>query len=43
MIVPRQSAAGGIETIIGVGSTLADTLDRIMLDTDLAGLPVLER
>lgn len=37
MIVPRQSAAGGIETIIG------DTFDRIMLDTDLAGLPVLER
>ncbi|MFB9578870.1 AAA family ATPase [Streptomyces yanii] len=33
---------GGIETVIGADSTLTETVDRIMLDTGLAGLPALE-
>jgi hypothetical protein len=31
--------SGGIETVIGAGSTLEETVDRIMRDTGLAGLP----
>ncbi|MGW2706302.1 kinase [Streptomyces sp. NPDC001340] len=34
---------GGIETVIGADSTLAATVDRIMLDTGLACLPALDR
>ncbi|KJK40790.1 kinase [Streptomyces variegatus] len=30
---------GGVETVIGADSTLRETVDRIMLDTGLAGLP----
>ncbi|MGA5200290.1 kinase [Streptomyces variegatus] len=30
---------GGVETVIGADSTLGETVDRIMLDTGLAGLP----
>jgi predicted ABC-type ATPase len=33
---------GGIETVIEADSTLAETVDRIMLDTGLTGLPALE-
>jgi hypothetical protein len=33
---------GGIETVIGPDSTLMETVDRIMLDTGLAGLPALD-
>jgi predicted kinase len=33
---------GGIETVIGADSALKATIDRIMLDTGLAGLPALE-
>ncbi|MFF4041395.1 hypothetical protein [Streptomyces sp. NPDC001816] len=34
---------GGIETVIGADSTLAATVDRIMLDTGLACLPASDR
>ncbi|MGW2563070.1 hypothetical protein ACWCXB_28265 [Streptomyces sp. NPDC001514] len=34
---------GGIETVIGADSTLNELVDRIVLDTGLAGLPALER
>jgi hypothetical protein len=30
---------GGIETVIGADSTLRESVDRVMLDTGLAGLP----
>ncbi|MFH9616361.1 kinase [Streptomyces pratensis] len=33
---------GGVETVIGADSTLAGTVDRLMLDTGLAGLAPLE-
>jgi predicted kinase len=33
---------GGVETVIGADSTLSKTVDRIMLDTGLAGLPTLD-
>jgi predicted kinase len=33
---------GGVETVIGADSTLSETVDRIMLDTGLAGLPTLD-
>ncbi|MET9579230.1 MULTISPECIES: AAA family ATPase [Streptomyces] len=33
---------GGVETVIGADSTLRETVDRIMLDTGLAGLPALD-
>jgi predicted ATPase len=33
---------GGIETFIGADSTLGETVDRIMLDTGLAGLPAID-
>lgn len=32
---------GGVETVMGADSTLAETVVRIMLDTGLAGLPAL--
>ncbi|WP_198655591.1 kinase [Streptomyces geranii] len=35
--------SGGTETVIGADSTLRETVDRIMLDTGLAGLPALDR
>ncbi|WP_327250170.1 AAA family ATPase [Streptomyces sp. NBC_01320] len=34
---------GGVETVIGADSTVTETVDRIMLDTGLVGLPALER
>ncbi|MFI9761485.1 AAA family ATPase [Streptomyces sp. NPDC051963] len=34
---------GGTETVIGAGSTLEETVDRIMLETGLADLPALDR
>ncbi|MDQ1041144.1 putative kinase [Streptomyces sp. V3I8] len=34
---------GATETVIGADSTLKETVDRIMLDTGLAGLPALDR
>ncbi|MER6983252.1 kinase [Streptomyces carpinensis] len=40
---PLDLLPGGVETVIGAGSTLAATVDRIMLDTGLAGLPALDR
>jgi hypothetical protein len=39
---PLDLLPGGIETVIGDGSTLEATVDRIMLDTGLAGLPARE-
>lgn len=39
---PLDLLPGGIETVIGADSTLTGTVDRIMLDTGLAGLPALE-
>ncbi|MFD5482757.1 P-loop NTPase family protein [Streptomyces hawaiiensis] len=33
---------GGIETVIGADSTLGQTVDRIMVDTGLAGLPAID-
>lgn len=35
----RDMLPGGVETIIGADSTLIHTVDRIMCDTGLAGLP----
>ncbi|MGX1885464.1 AAA family ATPase [Streptomyces sp. NPDC055287] len=34
---------GGTETVIGTDSTLTETVDRILYDTGLAGLPALDR
>lgn len=34
--------SGGVETVVEADSTLTDTVDRIMLDTGLAGLPAME-
>ena len=34
--------SGGVETVVGPDSTLSETVDRIMIDTGLAGLPALE-
>jgi hypothetical protein len=34
---------GGTETVIGANSILTETVDRIMLDTNLAGLPALDQ
>ncbi|MFF5370919.1 AAA family ATPase [Streptomyces sp. NPDC013187] len=34
---------GGIETVIGADSTLPQTVDRIMVDTGLSGLPERDR
>ncbi|MFJ3644132.1 AAA family ATPase [Streptomyces sp. NPDC090108] len=39
----RDLLPGGVETVIGAGSTLHETVDRIMLDTGLNGLPSLDR
>ncbi|MEV5731422.1 hypothetical protein AB0N50_37700 [Streptomyces pharetrae] len=39
----RDLLPGQVETVIGADSTLAATVDRIMLDTDLAGLPAMDR
>ncbi|MER5185709.1 AAA family ATPase [Streptomyces sp. NPDC002896] len=39
---PLDLLPGGIETVVGADSTLTETVDRIMLDTGLAGLPALE-
>jgi hypothetical protein len=35
--------SGDVETVIDADSTLKETVDRIMLDTGLAGLPAFER
>ncbi|MCX4481650.1 kinase [Streptomyces cellulosae] len=34
---------GAVETVIDASSTLTETVDRIMLDTGLAGLPAIDR
>ncbi|WP_432076828.1 kinase [Streptomyces wuyuanensis] len=34
---------GGVETVIGADSTMSETVDRIMSDTGLVGLPARER
>ncbi|NEB04100.1 kinase [Streptomyces sp. SID13726] len=34
---------GGIETVVGADSTMSETVDRIMLDSGLAGLPAVDR
>ncbi|WP_406100423.1 AAA family ATPase [Streptomyces sp. NBC_01013] len=39
---PLDLLPGSIETVIDAGSTVADTIDRIMHDTDLARLAPLE-
>lgn len=39
----RDLLPGGIETVIGARSTLAETVERIMFDTGLAGLSAAER
>jgi hypothetical protein len=39
---PLDLRPGGIETVVGADSTLAETVDRIMLDIGLAGLLALE-
>lgn len=38
----RDLLPGGVETVIGVDSSLAETVDRIMLESGLLGLPALE-
>ncbi|MGW2419573.1 kinase [Streptomyces sp. NPDC001709] len=38
----RDLLPGGVETVIGAGSSLAETVDHIMHDTGLAGLPPLD-
>ncbi|MGW4727886.1 AAA family ATPase [Streptomyces shenzhenensis] len=40
---PRDLLPGGIETVIGAGSALHETVDRIMRDTGLTHLPALDR
>ncbi|MFB7918024.1 AAA family ATPase [Streptomyces sp. NPDC056061] len=40
---PRDLLAGGAETVIDAASTLAATVERIMRDTGLDGLPALDR
>ncbi|MFJ2218380.1 AAA family ATPase [Streptomyces sp. NPDC101062] len=35
----RDLLPGGVETVLGTDSTLADTVERIISDTGLAGLP----
>jgi predicted kinase len=40
---PLDLLPGGAETVIGAGSTLSETVDRIMLDTGLGDLPALDR
>lgn len=39
---PLDLLPRGIETVIGADSTLAATVDRIMAETGLTGLPALE-
>ncbi|MBO8202695.1 hypothetical protein JW613_31125 [Streptomyces smyrnaeus] len=39
---PRDLLPGGIETVFDAGSSLPETVDRIMLDSGLAGLSALE-
>ncbi|MDX3821253.1 kinase [Streptomyces sp. AK08-01A] len=38
----RDLLPGGVETVIGADSSLAETVDRIMVETGLLGLPTLE-
>ncbi|MFE9611609.1 kinase [Streptomyces sp. NPDC006012] len=40
---PLDLLPGGAETVVGGDSALAATVDRIMLDTGLAGLPARDR
>ncbi|MEU3657889.1 AAA family ATPase [Streptomyces sp. NPDC032161] len=40
---PRDLLSGGVETVIGADSTLAASVERIMRDTGLDGLPALDR
>lgn len=39
---PLDLLPGGIETVVGADSALADTVDRIMRDTGLARIPALD-
>ncbi|ULR48064.1 kinase [Streptomyces deccanensis] len=39
---PRDLLPGGIETVIGADSTLAETVDRIMTEAGLARLPAVD-
>ncbi|MFJ4467458.1 AAA family ATPase [Streptomyces sp. NPDC089424] len=39
----RDLLPGGVETVIGAGSALHETVDRLMIDTGLAHLPPLDR
>ncbi|MFJ3953687.1 kinase [Streptomyces libani] len=39
----RDLLSGAVETVIGTDSALAETVDRILLDTGLVGLPALGR
>ncbi|MFF4180657.1 kinase [Streptomyces sp. NPDC001750] len=39
---PRDLLPGGVETVIGADSTLAASVERIMRDTGLDGLPALD-
>ncbi|CBG67560.1 kinase [Streptomyces sp. LBUM 1478] len=40
---PGDLLPGGVETVIGVDSTLQETVDRIMAETGLAHLPAVDR
>ncbi|MFF4668039.1 hypothetical protein [Streptomyces sp. NPDC001282] len=40
---PRDLLSGGVETVIDADSTLAATVERIMRDPGLDGLPALDR
>ncbi|MFB7499077.1 AAA family ATPase [Streptomyces sp. NPDC056161] len=40
---PSDLLPGGVETVVGADSTLTATVDRVMLDTGLAGLPARDR
>lgn len=39
---PRDLLPGGVETVLSADSTLADTVERVMRESGLAGLPALE-
>ncbi|WP_405933902.1 hypothetical protein [Streptomyces sp. NBC_00827] len=39
---PRDLLPGGVETVLGAGSALTDTVERIVRESGLAGLPALE-
>lgn len=39
---PRDLLPGGVETVLGADSALTDTVERVMFESGLAGLPALE-